>query len=137
MTSMLPLTLAKILVCAFFGICFLQSGLDKVTDWKGNLSWLTGHFEKSPFAKTVPLLLGTMTVFELAAGLASAAATVAFLVKGPDIVGTIAMSLCTLSLLMLFAGQRIAKDYAGAVTLATYFTISVGGLVLMGVEKLP
>ncbi len=28
-------------------ILFIQSGLDKVFDWKGNLEWLTGHFSKT------------------------------------------------------------------------------------------
>ncbi|MEA2554314.1 MAG: hypothetical protein QOJ65_2490, partial [Fimbriimonadaceae bacterium] len=36
-----------------------------------------------------------------------------------------------LSLVMLFAGQRFAKDYAGAATLATYFAVSLLGLALM------
>jgi hypothetical protein len=28
-------------------ILFIQSGLDKVFDWAGNLGWLKGHFEKT------------------------------------------------------------------------------------------
>jgi hypothetical protein len=32
---------------------------------------------------------------------------------------------------MLFFGQRIAKDYAGAATLVPYFTLSVGAVMLM------
>ena len=36
--------LVQILIGGFLGICFIQSGLDKVTDWKGNLSFLTDHF---------------------------------------------------------------------------------------------
>lgn len=124
--------LAKILVCLFFSVLFLQSGIDKVTDWKGNLEWLTGHFAKSPFRSVVPLLLGTMTLFELATGLCSAAGAVCFLISGPAAVGTAAMALACLSLLMLFTGQRIAKDYPGAGTLAIYFGVALIGLWLMG-----
>ena len=40
-------------------ILFLQSGLDKVFDWKGNLDWLTGHFAKTFMGRMVPLLLAT------------------------------------------------------------------------------
>jgi hypothetical protein len=32
---------------------------------------------------------------------------------------------------MLFFGQRQAKDYAGAASLAPYFIVSVGAIVLM------
>lgn len=34
---------AKILIPLFLAILFLQSGLDKIIDWKGNLTWLKGH----------------------------------------------------------------------------------------------
>jgi hypothetical protein len=33
---------------------------------------------------------------------------------------------------MLFFGQRLAKDYAGAAALVPYFILSVGAIVLMG-----
>jgi hypothetical protein len=36
-----------------------------------------------------------------------------------------------LALTMLFAGQRIAKDYEGAATLATYFGAALLSLLLM------
>ena len=36
----LPALFAGLLVA----ILFIQSGLDKGFDWKGNLEWLTGHF---------------------------------------------------------------------------------------------
>ena len=39
----LPALFAGLLVA----ILFIQSGLDKVFDWKGNLEWLTGHFSKT------------------------------------------------------------------------------------------
>ena len=66
----LPFGLLFLFFCmlAFFAILFLQSGIDKVTDRKGNLEWLTGHFSKSPIADHVPLLLSVLTGMELLAG---------------------------------------------------------------------
>ena len=61
--------LINILFQVFFAILFLQSGLDKIIDWKGNLGWLTGHFEKSPLAKLVPAMLATLTFLEVLTGL--------------------------------------------------------------------
>src|SRR2546430_12649269 len=60
--------LLQILVSAFLAILFLQSGIDKLVDRRGNLQWLTGHFAKSPLAKLVPLLLLSITALELSAG---------------------------------------------------------------------
>lgn len=119
------------MACAFFGVLFLQSGFDKAFDWKGNLDWLTGHFAKSPLHRMVPLMLGTMTIVEICAGLVSAAGLIVLLVKGPIWVPTLGISLAGLALTMLFGGQRIAKDYEGAATLATYFGAAIISLYLM------
>ena len=49
--------LLQAFVSAFLAILFLQSGIDKVVDRRGNLEWLKGHFAKSPLAGMVPLLV--------------------------------------------------------------------------------
>ena len=125
------LLLARTAVCAFFTILFLQSGLDKVVDWKGNLEWLSEHFSQAFFSKATPILLGIMTFMELLTCVASAFAIVVLWTQGPNEIPMVAMSLACASLLMLFTGQRFAKDYAGAATLATYFAVALLGLALM------
>src|SRR5213593_3296681 len=65
-------TLLQILVSAFLAILFLQSGIDKLVDRRGNLEWLKGHFAKSPLAGTVPGLLSAITILEISAGALSA-----------------------------------------------------------------
>lgn len=125
------LLVARCLACAFFGVLFLQSGFDKLFDWKGNLGWLTGHFEKSPLKNMVPLMLGTMTLVEISAGLCSVGGLIVLLVNGPAWVPVLGIGLSGLALTMLFAGQRIAKDYEGAATLATYFGAALLSLLLM------
>ena len=59
---------AEILLLIFLIITFLQSGIDKIIDWKGNLGWLKGHFAKTPLKIMVPLLLGTVLLTEVVAG---------------------------------------------------------------------
>lgn len=123
--------LARCFVCLFFAILFLQSGLDKVTDWKGNLGWMGPHFEKSPLAKALPLLLATLTLMELATGVCALVA-VPMLVFGNSVtLAQLAICLASLTFLMLFTGQRLAKDYAGAASIAGYFAVAVLGLFLM------
>ena len=65
-------TLLQILVSTFLAILFLQSGIDKIVDRRGNLEWLKGHFAKSPLAGIVPAMVTTITILEIAAGARSA-----------------------------------------------------------------
>jgi hypothetical protein len=50
----------EILVLAFLIITFLQSGIDKIVDWKGNLAWLKGHFSKTFLKGMVPAMLAVV-----------------------------------------------------------------------------
>jgi len=125
--------LARFLCCAFFAVLFLQSGFDTVADWKGNLEWLTGHFSKSPFKGVVPVLLGVLTAFELASGLLSLAAFVTGFFSSAREPVALAFTMCGLTLVMLFTGQRLAKDYPGAAVLAAYFAVALLGLMTVGV----
>jgi len=54
--------LMQILASAFLAILFLQSGIDKVVDRRGNLEWLKGHFAKSPLAGIVPAMVTAITI---------------------------------------------------------------------------
>lgn len=111
-----------VLGCAFFAVLFLQSGIDKVTDRAGNLAWMEPHFANSPFKGKVPMLLSLLALLELATG-ALAALTVALAVLGSGSLARYALGLAALTLLALFTGQRLAKDYAGAASLAAYFAV--------------
>jgi hypothetical protein len=118
-------------IAAFMGILFLQSGLDKVLDYGGNKAWLTGHFAESPLKGTVPLLLPALTLVECAAGLFSAIGCVQLIISGTSALAYWGLLLSVLSLLMLFFGQRLAKDYPGAATLVPYFIAAIAGLFLL------
>ena len=107
----------------FTAILFLQSGLDKVFDWKGNLGFLTDHFSKTFVAGMVPVMLGTITFMEIATGLLAGAGVVYFLATGSLIVIFYAGALGAASTTALFFGQRIAKDYPGAAVLVPYFIL--------------
>ena len=117
----LPALFAALLV----SILFIQSGLDKVFDWKGNMTWLTGHFSKTFLAKTVPPMLATITVMELATGFLSVAGIISFLATGSLQLIFYASILGATSITALFFGQRIAKDYAGAAVLIPYFILLI------------
>ena len=110
----------QILLFIFLAITFLQSGIDKIMDWKGNLSWLTGHFSKTFLKNTVPLLLGTILLMELVSGVLSVVGMVQFIISGDSVLGFYGAMLSGITLLMLLFGQRVAKDYEGARTIVVY-----------------
>lgn len=116
---------APLLCLAFLAILFLQSGLDKVFNYKGNKEWLEGHFAKSPLKGAVGLLMPVITLLEVAAGALCAAGIVLILLGEGSQIALIGAQLATLSVLALFFGQRVAQDYEGAATLTTYFIICI------------
>lgn len=111
----------ELLLLLFVIITFLQSAFDKILDWNGNLSWLKGHFSKTPFKNIVPLLLGTVLVTEIVAGILCSIGFYQLAVSGESTLALVGAILACLALLMLLLGQRIAKDYDGARTIAIYF----------------
>lgn len=127
-----PLVTARVVCFGMLAVLFLQSGLDKVVDWKGNLSWLNGHFNSSPFRNIVPALLMIVTVFELGSGLTSFLGIGLYLFGGGLWMAQVGATLGCMSILMLFTGQRIAKEYAGAASLVPYFILSLLALLLTG-----
>jgi uncharacterized membrane protein YphA (DoxX/SURF4 family) len=115
----------EILLLLFLVITFVQSGLDKITDWNGNLAWLKGHFAESPLRNMVPLLLGIVLVLEMVSGILCAIGVYQFVVAGESSLALYGALLACIALLMLLFGQRMAKDYDGARTIAIYFIPAV------------
>ena len=109
-------------------ILFIQSGLDKIFNWKDNKQWLTGHFANSSFKGLAPLLLPVITVAEMAAGVLCALAFVAELLGRGTCLGVVGMALGMGCIVLLFLGQRVAKEYAGAASLVPYFLLCAAGL---------
>lgn len=128
----IPDRLLSVLILLFFAVLFLQSGIDKVVDRKGNLDWLTGHFSKSLFKGIVPLLLTVLTVMELLSGASSLVAAVMCALMEPEgqALPFLVACLCGFTLLSLFTGQRIAKDYAGAAGIVPYLIVAIIAMII-------
>jgi hypothetical protein len=115
--------LPALFAALFVAILFIQSGLDKVFDWKGNVEWLTGHFSKTFLAPFTRIMVAKITVLELLTGFAAAAGIVYFFATGSTVVIFYAAILGAATITGLFFGQRVAKDYAGAAVLVPYFIL--------------
>ena len=125
-----PLWFGQLAVMAFFAIAFLQSAVDKLLDSQGNLDFLGGHFAASPLGNMVPLMFWVIAVLETVTGLCCAVGFILLLTGAGSGLAIAGLELALLSLLCLFFGQRLAKDYPGAAVLATYVAVAILGLVL-------
>ena len=130
-TSIEVIFLLQILVALFLAILFLQSGIDKIVDRRGNMEWLKGHFAKSPLAGMVGLMVSVITILELAAGTLSALGCGLILIKHDSKLAFYGAVVAAVSLIALFFGQRVAKDYAGAAVLVPYFLLALVAIYLL------
>ncbi len=113
--------ITEIIILIFLAITFLQSGIDKISDWKGNVEWLKSHFSKTILKNRVPFSLKLILVLEMIAGFLAVLGTLSILINGNTEIALISGVISAITLLFLLLGQRIAKDYDGARTIVIYF----------------
>lgn len=117
--------IASILILVFLAVTFIQSGYDKVMDWKGNVSWLKEHFAKTQLKNHVPLALFHVLILELISGVLCVVGCIQLLVNNERTFGLYGGIFSCITLIMLLFGQRLAKDYDGARTIVIYFMPAV------------
>jgi hypothetical protein len=133
----LPLWCGRLAVTAFFAVAFLQSAVDKMVDRQGNLEYLTGHFASSPLRSLIQPMFLAITILEAVAGVLCGLGSLCLVVGCGTGLALWGLIFSLISLLCLFFGQRLAKDYAGAVVIASYYAVGVLGLILLGVKSTP
>src|SRR5436305_13504296 len=106
--------LMQIFASGFLAILFLQSGIDKILDRRGNFEWLKGHFAKSPLAAIVPALLICITMVEIAAGALGAVGCLFVVLWRDSTVAFYGAGLSAAAVLALFFGHSVAKVHAGS-----------------------
>jgi uncharacterized membrane protein YphA (DoxX/SURF4 family) len=121
----------EVLLLIFLIITFIQSGIDKLLDWNGNVSFIKEHFKKSPLKNTVPLLLGIILIIEIIAGILMSIGVYELYTSELKEIALLGVELSAIALIFLLIGQRLAKDYAGAMSLGVYFILTVGGVFLL------
>ena len=125
----LLINLIQSLIGVFISIALIQSSIDKLIDRKGNLEWLSDHFSDTILRNFVPLVLLIITITELFSGLLLlSGAFINILFSNFDLL-IIGFFLSAINFILLFFGQRIAKDYAGAAVIVNYFILNILGLI--------
>src|SRR5215475_12463351 len=123
--------LMQIFASAFLAILFLQSGIDKIVDRRGNFEWLKGHFAKSPLAGMVPALLICITILEVAAGALSGVGCLLIILLKDSTIAFYGAIFSAAAITAPSFGQRIAKEYAGAAVLVPYFLLTLVAIYLL------
>jgi uncharacterized membrane protein YphA (DoxX/SURF4 family) len=121
----------QLLVAAFLAILFLQSGIDKIFDWRGNLEFVKGHFARSPLARIATPMFGLLTILELAAGALSAVGCLLIVLQGDTTIARNGAFIAAIAITALFFGQRVAKDYPGAAILVPYFLLTLVAIYVL------
>ncbi len=123
--------ITEIILLIFLAITFLQSGIDKILDWNGNIEWLKGHFSKTFIANMVPLNLGVILILEVIAGVLAIVGIFTLILDSNTSFGFYSAIFSAITLLLLLFGQRLAKDYEGAKTIVIYFIPTIITLYLL------
>ncbi len=106
--------ITEILILFLILITFMQAGIDKIIDWKGNTSWLKEHFSKTFLASQIPFIVGFILVAGILTGSLAVLGIIWILVFAKTLLALASCVMAAITLLMLLFGQRIAKDYTGA-----------------------
>lgn len=127
---MIPENIAFLFVLAFLLIVFIQSGIDKIIDYKGNLTFLKGLFKAFFSPPLITLALISVTILEVISGVLCLIGIGDFILNDSSFIGLLGLITGSFALLILLFGQRVSKNYEGAKTIAIYFILAMIGIVL-------
>jgi len=122
---------AEILLLLFFIITYFMSVLEKLADWKGTVAYYKNHFKDTILLKMIPLLLVKIVIFEIGVLFLLGIGLFYLVSDNEVIVATIGLELSAITLLMFLFGQRLAKDYPGAMNITVYFILNIIGIYLL------
>ena len=128
-TIMVPEKITFILVLAFFSIVFIQSGVDKVFDYKGNLSFLNDLLRGFFSRPLINFALISVAILELTSGILCLIGIFDAIFNPSYFIGKLGLIIGSLALLVLLFGQRVSKNYDGAKTIAVYFILAMLGII--------
>lgn len=121
----------EVFILAFLSITFVLSAIEKLTDWQGTIAYIKIQFKNSPLKKQVPILVAIVLITEIAASILMFVGIYNLYTSEIKEIASLGIALSALSLLFLLIGQRLAKDYPGAMSLGVYYLICLFGLFLL------
>ncbi len=130
--SLLQLQLFYTIGLLIFAIVWLQSGISKLIDFKGELTYFNQQFKSTWGIKhMVKESLILITLLEVGSGLLQIAAVYSLWTNQDLSLSYWAILTSLLTLFTLITGQRMAKDYAGAQGIMVYITAALAFLYIL------
>ena len=121
----------EVFILLFLIITFVLSGFEKISDWKGNVNFIKNHFQNSPFKNSVPFLLAILLIIEIIASILMIIGVYYIYTSETKEIALLGIELSAVSIIFMLIGQRLAKDYPGAMSLGVYFIIALWGVYLL------
>ena len=119
-------------VLAFLSIVFIQSALDKIFNWKGNLEFTASTLTSKFPPRLVRFALLNVLLLEFAGGFGSLGGIIEILVSSSTLfIAKLGIISSSLALLVLLLGQRISQNYVDAKTIVIYFIVCLFGLQML------
>ena len=119
-------------ILTFLSIVFIQSALDKIFNWKGNLEFTVSTLTNKFPHILVRFALLSVLLLEFTGGVGSLGGILEIMFGNSSLsmakLGTISSSL---ALLILLLGQRISQNYVDAKTIVIYFVVCLFGLQIL------
>ena len=122
---------AQILILVYIMITFIYSALEKVFNWEPSKQYYRSHFKGTFMEKFIPPSLIIVIFLELITTVLTIVGIYSLLVFDDKKYGFYGLLLAAVTLLGLMTGQRIAKDYSGAMLITVYFMLTVFGVFIM------
>ena len=121
----------EVIILLFLIITYVISGYEKISDWKGNVNFIKNHFQNSPFKNKVPFLLAILLIVEIIASILMIIGVYQLYTSEAKEIALLGIELSAVSIIFMLIGQRLAKDYPGAMSLGVYFIITISGVYLL------
>lgn len=122
---------AEIFILLFFIITYFYSVFEKLADWKGTVAYYKNHFEKTILKNIIPLLLVKILILETLAVLLLTIGLYYLVTEDSIVLAKIGLEISALTLLLFLVGQRLAKNYQGAMNITVYFILNSIGVYLL------
>lgn len=126
-TTLLP----ELAILIFLIITFGFSIIEKIADWKGTISYIQENFKNTLIKNFIKPLIAFLVGLEILSLFFLTIGIYEILNSQEKQFALLGCVFSTISILYMLIGQRIAKDYPGATSLAVYFLISVFGIFLL------
>lgn len=122
---------AQILILIYIVITFGYSVIEKLLQWKENIDFYENHFRDTPLKNTIHFLLKIVILLEIITIIICVIGLFNLIVFSNKEFGFYGLILAAITLLGLMFGQRIAKDYAGAMNITVYFILTIIGVFML------